>query len=104
MPWAMLTGAVGGAVADLLTAPIWALPTFLIKAVICLPFTRKKQPDYLLEKHCGCCYFRHFVACSVCMCERDTHTNLERISSTINWNTCTISRQWSCIYFVGVWL
>lgn len=41
MPWAMLTGAMGGAVADLLTAPIWALPTFFIKAVICLPFTRK---------------------------------------------------------------
>lgn len=43
MPWAMLTGAVGGAVADLLTAPIWAIPTFLIKAVICLPFTRKSS-------------------------------------------------------------
>ena len=31
MPWAMLTGAVGGAVADFLTAPIWALPAFLIR-------------------------------------------------------------------------
>jgi len=39
LPWAMAAGAVGGALADLLTAPMWALPTFLIKAVICLPFT-----------------------------------------------------------------
>ena len=41
LPWAMAAGAVGGALADLLTAPMWALPTFLIKAVICLPFTHK---------------------------------------------------------------
>lgn len=43
LPWAMAAGAVGGALADLLTAPMWALPTFLIKAVICLPFTGKHE-------------------------------------------------------------
>lgn len=43
LPWAMAAGAVGGALADLLTAPMWALPTFLIKAVICLPFTGKSE-------------------------------------------------------------
>ncbi len=41
MPWAMAAGAVGGMVADLLTAPVWALATFVIKALICLPFTSK---------------------------------------------------------------
>lgn len=43
LPWAMAAGAVGGALADLLTAPMWALATFLIKAVICLPFTGKSE-------------------------------------------------------------
>lgn len=38
-PWAMAAGAVGGAVADLLTAPMWAPGTFVIKAVLCLFFT-----------------------------------------------------------------
>ena len=38
-PWAMAAGAVGGAVADLLTAPMWAPATFVIKALLCLFFT-----------------------------------------------------------------
>ncbi len=42
-PWAMLTGAVGAGLADLLTAPVWALPTLVIKAIICLPFTCKRD-------------------------------------------------------------
>jgi len=43
LPWAMAAGAVGGMLADLLTAPIWALATFVIKALICLPFTSKGE-------------------------------------------------------------
>lgn len=43
MPWAMMTGAVGAGLADLLTAPMWALPTLIIKAIICLPFTSKSD-------------------------------------------------------------
>lgn len=43
MPWAMAAGAVGGAVADLLTAPMWAPATFVIKALICLPFTAQGE-------------------------------------------------------------
>ncbi len=43
MPWAVAAGAVGGAVADLLTAPMWAPATFVIKALICLPFTAKGE-------------------------------------------------------------
>jgi len=43
LPYAMAAGAVGGALADLLTAPMWALPTFVVKGVICLPFTAKRD-------------------------------------------------------------
>ena len=43
LPYAMAAGAIGGALADLLTAPMWALATFIIKAIICLPFTRKSE-------------------------------------------------------------
>ncbi len=49
-PWAMLTGAIGGGLADLLTAPIWALPTLLIKALLCLPFT-SKNPHILCARN-----------------------------------------------------
>lgn len=38
-PWAMAAGAVGGALADLLTAPMWAPATLVIKALLCMPFT-----------------------------------------------------------------
>lgn len=43
LPWAMAAGAVGGMAADLLTAPIWAPATFVIKAIICLPFTNRGE-------------------------------------------------------------
>ena len=38
-PWAMAAGAIGGGLADLLTYPLYVLPTIIVKAVICLPFT-----------------------------------------------------------------
>ena len=40
-PWAMAAGAVGAGLADLLTAPMWMLPTVVVKALICLPFTSR---------------------------------------------------------------
>ena len=40
-PYAILAAAIGGAMADLLTAPIWAPATFIIKMLITLPFTSK---------------------------------------------------------------
>ena len=43
LPCAMAAGAVGGAVADLLTAPMWAPATFVIKLLICLPFTSRRE-------------------------------------------------------------
>lgn len=40
-PYAMVAGAIGGSLADLLTAPMWAPATFLIKMLITLPFNYK---------------------------------------------------------------
>lgn len=40
-PYAILAAGIGGAMADLLTAPLWAPATFVIKMLIALPFTNK---------------------------------------------------------------
>ena len=41
MPYAMLAAAVGGGLADLLTAPMWVVATVIIKMLLVLPFTNK---------------------------------------------------------------
>ena len=41
MPDAILAGAIGGGLADLLTAPVWTLATVIIKSLIVIPFTNK---------------------------------------------------------------
>lgn len=41
MPYACAAGAIGGGLADLLTSPVWAPATIIIKMLICLPFTSK---------------------------------------------------------------
>lgn len=41
MPYAMAAGAIGGGIADLLTAPAWTLATIIIKALLVIPFTSK---------------------------------------------------------------
>jgi len=38
-PYAMAAGAIGGGFADLLTAPMWAPATVIIKILVVLPFT-----------------------------------------------------------------
>ena len=40
-PYAFVVGALGGGIADLLTAPMWMLPTIIIKMLIVLPFSSK---------------------------------------------------------------
>ncbi len=42
-PYAMAAGAIGGGLADLLTAPMWTLPTIVVKLLITIPFTSKKN-------------------------------------------------------------
>ena len=41
MPYAMAAGAIGGGLADLLTAPMWAPATIIIKMLIVLPFSSR---------------------------------------------------------------
>lgn len=41
MPYAMAAGAIGGGLADLLTSPVWAPATVIIKMLIVLPFSSK---------------------------------------------------------------
>ena len=40
-PYACAAGAIGGGLADLLTAPVCAPATIIIKMLICLPFSSK---------------------------------------------------------------
>ena len=40
-PYAILAAAIGGGLADLLTAPMWMIATIIIKMAIALPFTSK---------------------------------------------------------------
>ena len=40
-PYALAAAAIGGGMADLLTAPMWTLATVIIKMLIILPFTNK---------------------------------------------------------------
>lgn len=42
-PYAMIVGALGGGIADLLTAPMWAVATVIIKMLIVIPFTSKSE-------------------------------------------------------------
>lgn len=42
-PYAMLAGAIGGGISDLISAPVWVLPTVIIKSLIVLPFSPKTQ-------------------------------------------------------------
>ena len=43
VPYAAAAAAIGAGLADLLTAPMWVLPTLVIKAVIVLFFTNKGE-------------------------------------------------------------
>ena len=40
-PYAAACAAIGAGLADLLTAPMWVVPTLIIKAIVVLPFTCK---------------------------------------------------------------
>lgn len=47
-PYAIFSASIGAGLADLLTAPIWTLPTVIIKALVVLVFTNKG--DRILNK------------------------------------------------------
>jgi len=43
VPYAAAAAAIGAGLADLLTAPVWVLPTLVIKAIVVLFFTSKNE-------------------------------------------------------------
>lgn len=43
LPYALLAAAIGGGLADLLTAPMWMIATIIIKMAIVFPFTSKNS-------------------------------------------------------------
>ncbi len=48
-PYALACAAVGGGLSDLLTAPMWAPATVIIKMLITLPFTEQNGADKILS-------------------------------------------------------
>ena len=42
-PYALAAAAIGGGMADLLTSPMWAPATIIIKMIITIPFTNKTE-------------------------------------------------------------
>lgn len=53
MPYAIAAGAIGAGLADLLTAPMWILPTMIIKSVMVLPFSSKSDRIITLRNIVG---------------------------------------------------
>ena len=43
LPYAVAAGAIGAGLADLLTYPVWVVPTLLIKALVALLFTSRQE-------------------------------------------------------------
>ena len=50
-PYAVVTAAVGAGLADLLTAPMWVVPTLIIKALVALLFSRNGE-RILCRRNC----------------------------------------------------
>ena len=52
VPYAAAAAAIGAGLADLLTAPMWVLPTLVIKAVLVLFFTNRSE-RLLCRRNCA---------------------------------------------------
>ena len=52
MPYAVMAAVIGEGLADLLTAPLWVVPTVLIKAMVALLFTGKGE-KILMPRNIG---------------------------------------------------
>ncbi len=63
MPYAMAAGAIGGGVADLLTAPAWTLATIIIKALLVIPFTNKGT-TILNKRNYAAPVIAYFISCT----------------------------------------
>ncbi|MCI9156025.1 MAG: TIGR04002 family protein [Lawsonibacter sp.] len=52
LPYAVGAAAIGAGLADLLTAPVWVLPTLVIKAMVVLFFTSRSE-HILCRRNCA---------------------------------------------------
>lgn len=50
-PYAILAGAIGGGMADLISAPIYVIPTVIIKSLITVPFTSKDEKRIINKRN-----------------------------------------------------
>ena len=91
-PYACAAGAIGGGLADLLTAPVWAPATVIIKMLICLPFSSKGTKLVTEEKRdrtVSCIY--HF--CNRILCGRGNYVWIYRFLLYIHQRKCCTVRR-----------
>lgn len=86
-PYAVAAAAVGAGVADLLTAPIWVLPTLIIKPLTVLPFTSQKE-RLLCPRNCMAIFASGLISpasygVAACILLRDTNAFLPQFLGTL---------------------
>ncbi len=69
-PYALAAAAIGGGLADLLTAPAWTIATIIIKMLITIPFTNKSSK--IINARNVIATVIAFVISSVCYSLADT--------------------------------
>ena len=62
LPYAVAAAAIGGGLADLLTAPMWAIATVIVKSLIVLPFTASHE-RMLCRRNYAAPVFSLFITC-----------------------------------------
>ncbi|MDE6619374.1 MAG: TIGR04002 family protein [Lachnospiraceae bacterium] len=60
-PYALAAAAIGGGLADLLTSPIWAPATIIIKMLITIPFTNKSA-KIITPRNVIACIIVYFIS------------------------------------------
>ncbi|MDE6220527.1 MAG: TIGR04002 family protein [Lachnospiraceae bacterium] len=60
-PYALAAAAIGGGLADLLTSPIWAPATIIIKMLITIPFTNKSA-KIITPRNVTACIIAYFIS------------------------------------------
>ncbi|MDE5696683.1 MAG: TIGR04002 family protein [Lachnospiraceae bacterium] len=60
-PYALAAAAIGGGLADLLTSPIWAPATIIIKMLITIPFTNKSA-KIITPRNVIACIIAYFIS------------------------------------------
>ena len=60
-PYALAAAAIGGGLADLLTAPMWAPATIIIKMLIAVPFT-SRSGRIITPRNAAACVLAYFIS------------------------------------------